>query len=270
VALATGEVARQDSATVIHRANILGVGVSAINMEMALTTIDAWIRQRTAHYVCITGVHGIMESQHDAELQRIHNAAGLVTPDGMPLVWVSHLMGFGAVTRVYGPDLMLAMCSRSVARGYRHFFYGGAPGVAEVLATRLQDRFPGLQVVGLDTPPFRPLTPSEDQAAVERINAARPDIVWVGLSTPKQERWMAAHVGCLKAPVLIGVGAAFDFHAGLKKQAPRWMQRSGLEWCFRLATEPRRLWRRYLVNNPWFVWLIIHQLLGRRSYVMES
>jgi N-acetylglucosaminyldiphosphoundecaprenol N-acetyl-beta-D-mannosaminyltransferase len=249
----------------IARANVLGVGVSAITMSMALGTIEDWIARREAHYVCITGVHGVMESQRDPELRRIHNAAGLVTPDGMPLVWLSRLMGFRAVERVYGPDLMLALCARSADKGYRHFFYGGAPGVCERLAERLQSHFPGLQVAGADAPPFRPLTPEEDQATVRRINALRPDIVWIGLSTPKQERWMAAHIGRLNAPVLIGVGAAFDFHAGLKRQAPRWMQRSGLEWLFRLMTEPRRLWRRYLVNNPWFLWLVLLQALGREQ-----
>jgi N-acetylglucosaminyldiphosphoundecaprenol N-acetyl-beta-D-mannosaminyltransferase len=254
----------------IPRVNILGVGVSAINMEMALRTIEEWIARRDPHYVCVTTVHGVMESQRDAILRQIHNRAGMVTPDGMPLVWLSRLKGLGYVERVYGPDLMLAACQRSAEKGYRHFFYGGAPGVAESLATRLQTRFPELQVVGIDSPPFRPLTPEEDRTAVERINAARPDIVWVGISTPKQERWMASHIGRLRAPVLIGVGAAFDFHAGLKKQAPRWIQRSGLEWLFRLAMEPRRLWRRYLINNPSFLWLIVHQLLGRRTYGLES
>lgn len=266
----TAGMVRWEYAMTIPRVNILGVGVSAINMDMALRTIDAWIARHDQHYVCVTTVHGVMESQRDLALRQIHNRAGLVTPDGMPLVWLSRLMGFGDVDRVYGPDLMLAVCGRSVEKGYRHFLYGGGPGVAETLAARLQARFHGLQVVGIDAPPFRPLTPAADQAAVERINAARPDLVWVGLSTPKQERWMASHTGRLTAPVLIGVGAAFDLHAGLKKQAPRCIQRSGLEWLFRLAMEPRRLWRRYLINNPWFLWLILHQLLGRRRYALES
>jgi N-acetylglucosaminyldiphosphoundecaprenol N-acetyl-beta-D-mannosaminyltransferase len=256
--------------TAIPCANILGVGVSAINMEMALGTIEDWIESHEAHYVCVTGVHGVMESQRDAELRRIHNTAGMVTPDGMPLVWLSRLMGFSDVERVYGPDLMLAMCERSIERGYCHFFYGGGHGVAEQLVARLQARFPGLQVAGICSPPFRPLTPAEDRSVVERINAVQPDIVWVGLSTPKQEHWMAAHVRRLSPTVLIGVGAAFDFHAGLKRQAPRWMQKNGLEWLFRLATEPRRLWRRYLINNSWFLWLMLLRVLGRRSYGLES
>ena len=253
----------------IPRANILGVGVSAINMGMALRAIEDWISRRESQYICVTGVHGVMESQRDEGLRRIHNAAGLVTPDGMPLVWLSRLMGFRHVERVYGPDLMLAVCERSVRRGYCHFFYGGAPGVAEKLAVQLQSRFPGLKVVGTCSPTFRPLAPEEDRALVERINTVQPDIVWVGLSTPKQERWMAEHVGRLSAPVLAGVGAAFDFHAGLKKQAPRWVQKNGLEWLFRLLSEPRRLWRRYLINNPWFLWLVLLQALGKEPHPFE-
>jgi N-acetylglucosaminyldiphosphoundecaprenol N-acetyl-beta-D-mannosaminyltransferase len=254
----------------VPRVNILGVGISALTMEIALHTIDGWIEQGDPHYVCVTSVHGVMESQRDPSLRQIHNRAGLVTPDGMPLVWLSRLMGFGFVERVYGPDLMLAVCERSVGKGYRHFFYGGAPGVADLLATRLQARTPSLDVVGTEAPPFRPLTLGEDETAAERINAVQPDIVWVGLSTPKQEYWMASQLGRLTAPVLIGVGAAFDFHAGLKPQAPRWLQRSGLEWSFRLVTEPRRLWRRYLVNNPWFLWLILLQALGMKHDKLAS
>lgn len=249
-----------------HRTNVLGVGVSAINLDQAAAIIDRWIRTRSVHhYVCITGVHGVMESQRDPELRRIHNRAALVTPDGMPLVWLSRLHGQRHVGRVYGPDLMLRLCDRPPGQSYRHYFYGGAEGVPE----RLAARFPGLTVVGTCSPPFRPLTAEEDAEIVRRINAAAPDIVWVGLSTPKQERWMAAHVGRIAAPVLIGVGAAFDFHAGLKRQAPRWMQRSGLEWLFRLATEPRRLARRYLTNNPLFVLRTAGQLLGLRRYPLE-
>lgn len=242
---------------VIPRVDVLGVGVSAIDMALALATVGGWIDRREQRYVCITGVHGVMESQRDEALRRIHNEAGLVTPDGMPLVWLSRLRGFRHVDRVYGPDLLLACCAQSEQRGYRHFFYGGADGVAERLATRLQTRFPRLSVAGTYTPPFRPLTAEEDSEVVNTINQSAADIVWVGLSTPKQERWMADHVGRINAPVLIGVGAAFDFHAGTKKQAPRWMQRSGLEWSYRLMSEPRRLWRRYLLNNSAFVYRIL-------------
>jgi len=247
----------------IQRANILGIGVSAINMSQALETIAEWIHRREQQYICVRDVHGIMESQSDTKLKQIHNRAGLVTPDGMPLVWLSHLKGFPWVERVYGPDLMLAVCEQSVAKGYRHYFYGGAEGVPEKLITRLTQRFSGLRVAGWWSPPFRPLSSEEDEGLIEIINRTEPDIVWVGLSTPKQEYWMYEHLGRLKAPVMIGVGAAFDFHAGVKRQAPRWMQKSGLEWSFRLLNEPRRLWRRYLINNPLFLWMLLLQALGR-------
>ena len=254
----------------IPRCNVLGVGVSAINPTIALVTIIRWIDRREHHYVCVTGVHGVMESQRAPELQQIHNRAGLVTPDGMPLVWISRLQGFRHVDRVYGPDLMLAVCERSAERGFRNFLYGGREGVAERLSARLRERFPRLQVVGTYCPPFRPLTEEEDARVVAMINRSGADIVWVGLSTPKQERWMAAHLGKIEVPVMIGVGAAFDFHTGLVPQAPRWMQRSALEWLFRLLAEPRRLWRRYLVNNPAFIMLILFQALGLRRYGLEG
>jgi N-acetylglucosaminyldiphosphoundecaprenol N-acetyl-beta-D-mannosaminyltransferase len=253
----------------IERSNVLGVGVSALTMKLAVQTIDYWIAQRQPNYICINTVNGIMECQRDEHLRRIHNAAGLVTPDGMPLVWLSHLHGYRWVERVYGPDLLLAMCKHSQATGYRHYFYGGAEGSAELLAVRLRERFPGLQVADAHSRPFPPLTPEQDEALVQRINASGADIVWVGLGTPRQERWMSEHVGRLAAPVLVGVGAAFDFHAGLKRQAPRWMQRNGLEWLFRLASEPRRLARRYLLYNPLFVWLVLQQALGRQ-YDLKS
>ena len=245
--------------------DILGVSVSAIDMPMALETIEGWIAERHSNYVCFRDVHGVMLCQKDEALMRIHGSAGLVAPDGMPLVWVGRLMGARRMRRVCGPDLLPALCERSLARGYRHFFYGGAPGVAERLAEALQARFPGLAVAGTFTPPFRPLTGEEDAAAVRTINASKADIVWVGLSTPKQERWMAEHLGRIQAPVMLGVGAAFDFHAGAVRRAPRWMQRSGLEWLFRLLAEPRRLWRRYLVLAPKFVVLAVLQVLGLRG-----
>jgi N-acetylglucosaminyldiphosphoundecaprenol N-acetyl-beta-D-mannosaminyltransferase len=250
------------------RVNILGVLVSAVAMDEALRLIEDWIDTGERQYVTVSGVHGLMESQRDEALRGIHNAAGMVTPDGMPLVWLSRLKGHAGVDRVYGPDLMLACCERSVRRGYSHYLYGGGPGVPERLADRLRVRLPGIKIVGCHSPPFRPLTPGEDEAIVRQINEANPDIVWVGLSTPKQERWMAAHRQSVWAPVLIGVGAAFDLHAGLKPQAPYWMQRSGLEWLFRLLTEPRRLWRRYLINNPLFLWYLLRQAIAPERYRM--
>lgn len=244
----------------LDRVNVLGVMVSATRPEQATAAIEAWIRDRTPSYVCITGVHGVMESWRDASLQAIHNAASLVTPDGMPLVWMARRLGFPATERVYGPDLMRAMMGISARQGYRNFFYGGGEGTADLLRAVLTDQHPGLQVVGTLTPPFRAPTAEEDAAFVAAINASRPDIVWVGLSTPKQERWMASHRHLLECPVLIGVGAAFDFLSGGKTQAPPWMQRNGLEWLYRFATEPRRLGGRYLRNNPAFIYHAIRQL----------
>ncbi|PYR77192.1 MAG: glycosyltransferase [Acidobacteria bacterium] len=255
---------RKSDALEVKRVDVLGVKVSAVSMDEALDVLDCWITEDARSYVCVTGVHGVMESRRDDRLRDIHNNAGLVTPDGMPLVWWSRAAGCRHVTRVYGPDLVLATCQRSLTTGYRHFFYGGNDGVADLLAKRLTQKFPGLVVTGTYTPPFRPLTPEEDAEVVARINAASPEIVWVGLSTPKQEYWMAEHVGRINAPVMIGVGAAFDFHAGLKKQAPVWMQHSGLEWLFRLASEPRRLWKRYLVNNPAFISLALQEIWRAR------
>ena len=240
-----------------QRVNILGVDVSAITLDDAVAAAETWIAARTPHYICITGVHGVMESRRDAALRAIHNRAGLVTPAGMPLVWMSHLLGHRRVRRVYGPDLMRALSAR---RAHRHYYYGGGPGTAAHLKEVLTAANPGLQVVGTMSPPFRPLTDEEDAAIIRDIDAARPDIVWVGLSTPKQERWMAAHLGRLQAPVMIGVGAAFDFLSGEKPQAPLWMQRNGLEWLYRAMSEPRRLGWRYARNNPAFILQSLRQL----------
>ena len=219
------------------RVNVLGVGVSAIDIPRALDTIAHWMEAGEQHYVCVATVYGVMESQRDPAFRAIHNKAGMVTPDGVPLVWTGRLQGFSNITRVYGPDLLLACCERFLSQNCRHFFYGAGEGVPELLADRLASRFPGLVVAGTFSPPFRPLSPEEDEEIVEMINATEPDFVWVGLGTPKQERWMSEHLGRVNAAVLLGVGAAFDFHAGLKPQAPGWMQRSGLEWFFRLLTE---------------------------------
>jgi N-acetylglucosaminyldiphosphoundecaprenol N-acetyl-beta-D-mannosaminyltransferase len=246
-----------------ERVDILGVGVSPINLDDAIATIERWISKRSRNYVCIRDVHGVMESRRDQRLRSIHNEAGMVTPDGMPLVWLLRLLGKGNVGRVYGPDLMRKMTAVSSLRGYRQFYYGGAEGVADKLKQALITAHPKLDVAGTLCPPFRELTPEEDRAVVAAINAARPDIVWVGLGTPKQEFWMANHLGRIEAPVMVGVGAAFDFLAGTKRQAPRWMQRNGLEWLFRLCSEPRRLWRRYAYSVPGFTILAVGELARR-------
>ncbi|KQT88576.1 glycosyl transferase [Aurantimonas sp. Leaf443] len=250
------------------RFDVLGVKVGAIDLQGAVERIERAIDTRTPIYVCITGVHGVVECQGDEALLRIHNEAGLVTPDGMPLVWIARLRGLKGVSRVYGPDLMRALTARAPARGDVHFYYGGGEGLAARLKARLTGETPGLNVCGTLTPPFRALTEAEDRAVVEAINRARPDILFVGLSTPKQERWMHAHRSLLDVPVMIGVGAAFDFLAGEKKQAPRWMQASGLEWLFRACSEPRRLGRRYLRIIPVFglglVSSIVREVIRRR------
>jgi N-acetylglucosaminyldiphosphoundecaprenol N-acetyl-beta-D-mannosaminyltransferase len=251
-----------------RRVDVLGVQVNVMSVEQAVTMVEEWIHQGAKRYVCITGAHGVMESRRDERFRSILNQAGMVTADGMPLVWFSRLIRRAPAHRVYGPDLMRALTGISPARGFRHFYYGGAPGVADRLKAEMEGTHQGVKIVGTLVPPFRELTQEEDEAVVERINAARPDIVWVGLSTPKQEFWMARHLGRIEAPVMIGVGAAFDFLAGTKRQAPRWMQRSGLEWLFRLATEPRRLWRRYAYIVPGFALLTARELLRHplRSY----
>lgn len=243
-----------------RRVNILGVGVSAVNLSQAVYIIESWISNCQQHYVCVTSVHGLIESQRSERLRQIHNDAGLVTPDGKPLEWLLKFYGQNHVNRVYGPDLLLAMCESTAAQGYRHFFYGAEPGTADQLAATLQARFPDLVIVGTYSPPFRPLTEEEDQQVIALLRQARPNIIWVGLGTPKQELWMAEHCDHLDA-VLIGVGAAFAIHAGALRQAPRWMQRRGLEWLFRLLVEPQRLWRRYLTIIPRFLFLITYQLL---------
>ena len=251
------------------RANILGVGVSAITIPRALSQFDRWIASGARQYVCVADVHAIMQSQWSEAFRRIHNGAGMVTPDGMPLVRLAQFAGVGEVDRVYGPDLLVESCAHSVARGYRHFFFGGGPGVADELARRMAGRYPGLQIAGTYTPPFRPTTPEEDDAIVRILNDARPDFVWVGLSTPKQEYWMAKFRPRLGAAILLGIGAAFDFHSGNKPQAPRAVQRSGFEWLFRLATEPKRLWPRYRRVIPQFLYLLAQQKLGLKKFPID-
>jgi N-acetylglucosaminyldiphosphoundecaprenol N-acetyl-beta-D-mannosaminyltransferase len=239
----------------IASTRVLGVPVSTIDMRQAVDTILGWVRGGKEHYVCVRDVHGIMRAQDDPELLEIHQRAGLVTPDGMPLVWLAKWRGHSDTARVCGADLVDALCKASVAVGVGHFFYGGKPGVAERMAAALSSRHQGLRVLGVDTPPFRLLTEIEDEGVVERIAATGAGIVWVGLSTPKQEFWMRDHVGRIPGATLIGVGAAFDFYAGDVKRAPIWMHKTGLEWLHRLVSEPRRLWRRYLVLAPKFLWL---------------
>jgi N-acetylglucosaminyldiphosphoundecaprenol N-acetyl-beta-D-mannosaminyltransferase len=253
----------------VPRYNVQGVAVSALTLDQACDLVLGARGRPHAGYICTCTAHGIGEAQRDPAYRRILNRSWLTTPDGMPLVWLGRLRGFHAVTRVYGPDLMLAVCDRGRAAGLRHFFYGGGPGVTEMLREKLTARFPGLQVAGTFTPPFRELSGDEFAQLQTAVSAARADVVWVGLGTPKQDHFMAAHWDRLDAGVLVGVGAAFDFLSGQKKQAPRWMQCSGLEWLFRLGQEPRRLAYRYLVYNPLFLLRAAAQLTRLKKYPLD-
>ncbi|HWG57724.1 MAG TPA: WecB/TagA/CpsF family glycosyltransferase [Candidatus Acidoferrales bacterium] len=246
---------------------VLGVSIDALQIPSAIGLIEDWIRERSGcHFVAVTGMHGITEAHYDPEFKHILNSADMVVPDGMPLVWLARRRGHQLKRRVYGPELMLTFFQETVSQKYRHFLYGGEPGLPEKLAQSLQQRFPGTIIAGTYSPPFRPLTPDEDMTIVEMINSATPDVVWVGLSTPKQERWMYAHRERLNAPVLIGVGAAFDINSGAKNQAPRWMREHGFEWLFRLLQEPRRLWRRYLIYGSKFLFWVLLEEIGLREH----
>lgn len=251
-----------------ERFNVLGVGVHAIDMGDALRVMESTIREGRKGYVCVTGVHGIMEAQRDPELRSILNQSLLTTPDGMPAVWVGRIQGYGNIRRVYGPDLMMDFCAATAAAGFRHFLYGGQLGVAEELAARLRTRVPGLNIVGTFTPPYRPLNRDEERDLTSLIASTKPDVLWVGLSTPKQERFMAKYINSLDVKVMVGVGAAFDIHTARLKDAPAWIKRSGLQWLHRLCQEPGRLWKRYLVNNPLFLLKIAGQLLGLKKYTL--
>jgi N-acetylglucosaminyldiphosphoundecaprenol N-acetyl-beta-D-mannosaminyltransferase len=253
----------------VERVNVLGVGISILNLESAFAIMSEAVAARRKGYITVTGVHGVSEAQDDPEFRRILNRSFLCTPDGMPTVWMSKLAGHKEVTRVYGPDLMELICDRGRARGWKHFFYGGGEGVAQELKKKIEERFPGVEIVGTYTPPFRPLNAEEERELTALVSRAQPDFFWVGLSTPKQERFMSAYLSKLDATLMIGVGAAFDFHAGKVKQAPRWIQRNGLEWVYRLYQEPKRLWRRYARNNPLFIGRVVLQKTGLRKYTIE-
>jgi N-acetylglucosaminyldiphosphoundecaprenol N-acetyl-beta-D-mannosaminyltransferase len=252
------------------RVNILGVGVSAVNMEGALHQTESLLDRGGKGYVCVTGVHGIMEAQSDEAFRDILNRSFLTTPDGMPTVWLGRIHGFKDMSRVYGPDYMANLCERSVAKGYRHFLYGGKPGVAEELRAELTRRFPGLQIVGTYTPPFRPLNSDEENDLRSQLESSKADVLWCGLSTPKQERFISSYYDRMPVKLMVGVGAAFDLLSGNLDEAPDWMKKSGLQWLYRLIKEPRRLWRRYLLNNPKFAWLTLLQLSGLRGFQLGT
>lgn len=254
----------------IKRAQILTANISVVSSSNAARMIEELIDfGEGGHYVCLSNVHTVMTCFDDPDFRRITNQADLALPDGMPLVWVLRSFGHEQPERVYGPDLMLTLCQRSVNKGYSHFLYGGVEGVTASLIEKFSAWFPGIKIAGSYSPPFRPLTRREDHEVVEMINLSKADILWVGLGAPKQEHWMAAHVGRITVPMMLGVGAAFDFHAGLVKQAPHFIQHVGLEWMFRLLMEPKRLWKRYLYNNPRFIYhagkeVVLHHIRSKK------
>jgi N-acetylglucosaminyldiphosphoundecaprenol N-acetyl-beta-D-mannosaminyltransferase len=239
-----------------------GTRIDAVDLERSVAIVAHWIAAAERHYVVLTNAHGVVEMQHDEALRQINNAAGLVLPDGMPIVWLAHWRGLAAARKVTGAPLMDAVIGHGIPLGYRHFLYGGGPGLAERLARRLEQRHPGVRVVGTFAPPFADVDETQVAADVDRIERSACDVVWVGLGCPKQERWMARFRPRLSCPVLVGVGAAFDFLAGSKPLAPAWVQQSGFEWAFRLASEPRRLWPRYSRVIPRFMAIAAREVLG--------
>lgn len=235
---------------------VLGVPVSLVTLPAAVSIIIDWATSRKSAFICVRDVHGIMRAQDDPELMQLHQEASMVTPDGMPLAWISQRRGF-AVSRVCGPDLMEEVMAASEHANVKHYLYGGKEGVPERLATSFKSKYPGIQIAGLESPSFQALDASERDEELARIRDSGASIVWVGLSTPKQEFWMRASTCALPGCVLIGVGAAFDFHTGDVRRAPNWMRTSGLEWSYRLVSEPRRLWKRYLILAPKFLWKMV-------------
>ncbi len=247
------------------RIDVLGVQLNVLDLSTAVEEMDALIAAGQRGYVSTCPAYTVMLGHERADVRAALNGATWATADGVPVAWAQRLLGGQGARRVYGPDLMLALCARSAARGYRQFYFGGAPGVAADLARRLEARFPGLQTAGLLCPPFRALTASEEEDMIAGLNAAQADIIWVGLGSPKQDLWMAQYRARLTAPLLIGVGAAFDFLTERKPQAPRALREAGLEWLFRLVSEPRRLWRRYVLYNPKFVLGLARQWWAQRA-----
>jgi len=259
---ASHELPRPDD---IRVRDILGLPIAMTDYTEAMDVMDGMVARRERGYVCATAVHAVMVAQNDPEMREALQRSTLTVPDGMPLVWAANLLGDDLSDRVYGPELMLRYCERSRDRGHRVFLYGGRDqGSLAQLTLNLRLRFPGIKIVGGYSPPFRALTEDEDKAIAEQINAARPDVVWVGTGVPKQEKWMARQRDRLDAPVLVGVGAAFDFHAGRVSMAPQWMQDRGLEWTYRITQEPRRLLPRYVVHNPRFVARVALQVVRER------
>jgi N-acetylglucosaminyldiphosphoundecaprenol N-acetyl-beta-D-mannosaminyltransferase len=264
-AAGTGADGLPHAAAAIRRRSVLGVPVALTDYDEVMDLMDEMVETREPGYFCAAPVHAVMVARDDPEMRDALLGSTLVMPDGMPLVWAANLLGERLEDRVYGPELMLRYNRRCAERGHRVWLYGGRDqGSLAQLALSMRHADPGIQIVGGYSPPFRPLTQEEEDAVVEQINGARPDVLWVGIGVPKQEKWMARMRGRLGVPVMCGVGAAFDFHAGRVSQAPAWMQDRGLEWIYRLAQEPRRLLPRYLWFNPRFMLSFARQLMGER------
>ncbi len=250
--------------------DLLDVKLNVLTLEQAIEEMEAAITRRERGYVSTCPVYTVMLGHERPDVRSALNHATWATADGVPVAWAQRWLGGRGAGRVYGPDLMRGLCARSAERGFSQFLLGGGPGVAEQLAETLTSTYPGLPIAGLACPPFRAPTAAEEESLIEQINASRADIVWVGLGSPKQDLWMERMRPRLEAPLLVGVGAAFDFLTGRVAQAPTWMQRSGLEWAFRLATEPRRLWRRYVIYNPKFLAALAGQILRGPRRPSES
>ena len=245
--------------------DVLGVKISAVNPQKAEEIVSDMIARRSKGYVCVAPVSTVMDCQKDPVYHQLVNNADLVTPDGAPIAWLGRLAGRKDVARTYGAEFMERLCDHGRPLGWKHFFYGATPEVCDKLEHCLKEKFPGLNVVGKFAPPFMPRAERLDQELVKRINASQADIIWVGLGAPKQDYWNVLNRLALDAPVLIGIGAAFDFIAGVKPRAPRWMQVLGFEWLFRLCCEPRRLWRRYLIGNTQFLGLLFINCFKRKT-----
>jgi len=245
--------------------SLLGVNVSRVDPVLALQQICEWVKQKQRTYVCVAPVATLVDAKRDHLYAEAVNGAGMVTPDGMPVVWLARARGCKDIARTYGPDLMLDVCNHGQDLGLRHFFYGGTEDTLQKLRQKLYNHYPRVLVVGSYAPSFRTEVWQEDGQIIDRINASAADIVWVGLGSPKQDFWMQLHRPLLNAPVIVGAGAAFDFCSGVKPQAPRLMQGCGLEWLFRLCSEPRRLWKRYLIGNSLFLVYIVKDLFRKSS-----
>ncbi len=249
-----------------QRANVLGVGIHSLNLQSAVELMELAVVCRRQGYVCVTDVRVVIEAQDDPTYRKVLNNSFLTVPDGRPTVWVGWSQGYDQMDQVGGPDLILQFCQLSSQKGYTQFLYGGAPGVAEQLRDVLTRRYPGLKVVGTYTPPFRPLSGSEESEVCKLLARLKPDVTWIGLGAPKQELFMAQYLKKFDTTLMVGVGAAFDMHTGRISDAPQWVKRLGFAWVHRLIQEPRRLWKRYLKSIPRFIWAIALQLFKLKKY----